>query len=111
MTEPTHTKASWLLAEDGSPFVYALNERGFNRFWLNVYAGTHGDSDIQERTSDAEIMANARLIAAAPDLYAELQNIANIELLKFDDADEFRDWARNRARNAIARIKGNNNDY
>lgn len=60
-----HTPGVWKLAADDSAFVYALNDDGHNRMWLNVNGG-HLEGMV--RTSDAELLANARLIAAAPEL-------------------------------------------
>lgn len=54
----------------------------------------------------AERDANARLIAAAPDLLAELQNIANAHPATWDDPSDFQGWAQSRARAAIAKAKG-----
>ena len=52
--------------------------------------------------------ANAHLIAAAPDLLAELQNIANADPSKWDAdmRDQFQQWAQSRARAAIAKAEG-----
>ena len=54
-----------------------------------------------------QMEANARLIAAAPDLLAELQNIANANPLNWDapcnDFATFYAWAQSRARAAIAK--------
>ena len=49
--------------------------------------------------------ANARLIAAAPDLLQELKNIANANTVEWDDPTEFEAWAKNRARAAIAKAE------
>lgn len=56
----------------------------------------------------AERLANAHLIAAAPDLLAELQNIANAKPETWDEEtrDQFQQWAQNRARAAIAKATG-----
>jgi hypothetical protein len=49
-----------------------------------------------------------RLIAAAPYLLAELQNIANANPSSWDEEtrDQFQQWAQNRARAAIAKATG-----
>ncbi len=62
MSKYTHTE--WL--REGNT-VYALNLEGSNRFYLQVQSGwaTQG----RMRTGDDEIEANARLIAAAPELF------------------------------------------
>lgn len=67
------TPGPWQLSDD-VPFVYALNEHGTNRFDAQIHGGhtdekSRGDQYF-ERTPMAEVMASARLIAAAPDLYA-----------------------------------------
>lgn len=56
----------------------------------------------------AEVKANARLIAAAPELLAELQNIANANPRTWpeDVRDQFQQWAQSRARAAIAKATG-----
>lgn len=63
-----HTPGPWLL-EDRT--VYALNSDSspVNRFWSQVERGW---ADQRERTSFEEAEANARLIAAAPDLLEAL---------------------------------------
>ena len=54
--------------------------------------------------------ANARLIAAAPDLLQELRNIANADYRHWEDghntAEEFVLWAKSRARHAISKAEG-----
>ena len=57
------TPAPWKLTDEDQPtFVYKLNEKGFNQFHLNV-------SGCGDHTSIEELHANAKLIAAAPELY------------------------------------------
>jgi hypothetical protein len=64
-----HTPGEWQI-EDGN-FVYVLDaESGTNRFWAGISAGYIGTG---ARTSTEEIYANARLIAAAPDLLVALR--------------------------------------
>ena len=49
--------------------------------------------------------ANARLIAAAPDIYAALSSIATADPSKWeaDVRDQFREWAQNVARAALSK--------
>lgn len=54
--------------------------------------------------------ANARLIAAAPELLAELQNIANANTSDWDDPSDFKAWAQSRARAAIAKATGEHHE-
>jgi len=74
----SHTPSPWLIADDSyQTFVYALNENGTNRFDLSVRRGyerqpKHGEGS---RTITEEIQANARLIAAAPDLLEALMGL------------------------------------
>jgi hypothetical protein len=63
------TNGEWLIADGSDGFVYALNEQGTNRFWLNVQSAGKGKADADE------VMANAKLIAQAPVLADELANL------------------------------------
>ena len=63
--EAQHTPGPW---KQANTFVYALNDRGFNRFTCIVQ---------DAHTPLEELEANARLIAAAPDLLEALQNLEN----------------------------------
>jgi len=77
--------------------VYALNEQGFNRFSALVQ-GAH--------TSDEELEAIARLIAAAPELLEALimcyQSMSSV----LPDFNPFDQAAYDRARAAIAKAEG-----
>lgn len=71
----SHTPGEWKCGE-GEPFVYALNSAGTNRFFVSVQGGwlAEGRNKPDDaRTSHEELMANARLIAAAPEMYEELR--------------------------------------
>ena len=57
------TPGPWLCV---GRIVYALNDRGYNSFHCGVQ---------DSFTPESELIANAQLIAAAPDLLAALNNI------------------------------------
>ena len=63
----SHTPGPW--KHEDRTYVYALNEQGSNRFYVDVQRGRANG----ELTQLAELLANARLIAAAPDLLAALE--------------------------------------
>jgi hypothetical protein len=65
-----HTHADWIC--EGGTCVYALNLEGSNRFLCEVQGGwaTHN----RNRTTTDELRANARLIAAAPELLEALED-------------------------------------
>ena len=90
------TKGQWL--QDGCT-VYALNDRGVNWFSASVQ---------DAHTPEAELIEVAQLMKSAPDLLAELQNIANADPSKWDEEtrDQFQQWAQGRARAAIAQARG-----
>jgi hypothetical protein len=72
--ETKHTPGEWKIAgedADKQTFVYALNDCGSNRFWFDIQPGW---TDDKQRTSNTELSANARLIAAAPALLEALQD-------------------------------------
>lgn len=79
MAKEAHTPGPWKI--DGAT-VFALDERGHvNRFSARVQGGYVSylrslPRSKAERTSDAELEANARLIAAAPELLDALEGLA-----------------------------------
>lgn len=94
-----HTPGPWLT--EGN-FVYALNGEGkyaVNRFSASIQPGYTTD---ETRTKIAEMEANARLIAAAPDLLAALQALYSNGCLISFPGDSAEDVAINKA--AIAAI-------
>jgi len=74
-----HTPSPWIVAGNT---VYALDETDrVNRFSAHVQGGYVVDNpDVRpvKRTSPEELAANARLIAAAPDMLVALQKIVEI---------------------------------
>ncbi|MEG0969222.1 MAG: hypothetical protein RSG92_28055 [Pseudomonas sp.] len=67
MTANKHTPQEWLR---GGTTVYALNVEGTNRFSAQVQSGW--STSGRNRTESGELEANARLIAAAPELLEAL---------------------------------------
>ena len=67
-----HTPVPWRIADEDAKFVYAIGPRGTNSFWAHVQAAG------SERVSDEECRANAKLIAAAPDLLRELSHLVRL---------------------------------
>lgn len=68
-----HTPAPWLIAESDKSFVYALNKKGINQFWVHVSGNPVLTHEFEE-----ELVANARLIAAAPDLLYAIESIVEM---------------------------------
>ena len=65
----------WKMADNGSAFVYSLNKFGSNRFWCAPQSSSKGGAE------DQELIATARLIHSAPDMYKALSDI----FTEFDD--------------------------
>lgn len=90
MIERKFTPGPWMLS---GRTVYALNDQGFNRFSAQVQ---------DAHTSAVELEANARLIAAAPELLEALEaltaNYADVEPGGSKNVDK--------ARAAIAKATG-----
>lgn len=90
-----HTPGPWLIGKR-SPGGYSLiNADGWQSL-ARVVTVMEGDN-----RPFAEGVANARLIAAAPDLLEALK-----ELLDQDEHGEDEIWVRNKARAAIAKATG-----
>lgn len=118
--EKKYTKGPWLIAGEDARFVYALGPKGTNAFWCQVQSAGPG------RALSDECKANARLIAAAPDLLEALQRlrIAYVNMLESGrdriialggDCDsvekmEKDDPALAVARKTIAKAKGKNHE-
>ena len=103
MTDMTHTPGPWLIADTT---VYSLQSDGHvlvNRFSAHVQTGVGRDA---QRTPLAELEANARLMAAAPDLLAALQGLMQFVPAAILTAGPGRLSAWMDARAAIARATG-----
>jgi hypothetical protein len=66
------------------------------------------DNARSGRSERPRFLADVALMKAAPDLLAELRNIAYADTSKWDAdmRDQFREWAQSRARAAIAKVEG-----
>ncbi len=78
MANTGYTKGEWKI---DNRTVYSLNTRGTNRFSCHVQ---EADDDMGRRISDAEVTANAHLIAAAPDMYEALNLVKPGKELNWD---------------------------
>jgi len=98
MTEAQHTPGPWPLSETGDGKRYVIGE--------GLVSGPKG-YEVAEVYSDdcdpAEAIANARLIAAAPDLLAALERLVPADFHEHPD-DFMDDW--HQAVAAIVRAKG-----
>lgn len=70
MSENKFTPGPWLQADGDKTFIYALNDKGYNRFWFKLQSNTH----IECEASQEELEANSDLIAAAPELLEALED-------------------------------------
>lgn len=98
----THTPGPWRILPD--------NYSG-ETHWMVVDSNGAPLFDSVNRSpaaDDATEQSDLILAAAAPDLLAELQNIANANPSTWDaeTRDQFQLWAQNRARSAIAKATG-----
>jgi hypothetical protein len=101
LSESKHTPGPWELElEPDGGFIITNGPASKDGTWVLAARGP-----IAHRAAVSH--ANARLIAAAPDLLAELQNIANADPSKWepDVREQFREWAQNRARAAIRKAE------
>lgn len=94
-----HTPAPWLIAPEDKTFVYALGPGETNRFHAHLQAAG------PERVSREELVANARLIATAPELLAALEDAEAI-LAQLYNQDYAVDVELKAARAAIAKATG-----
>ena len=87
-------------------FGHWLAEPWTSHAAVTVTTLDHNSITNKRVVAECEFIDEARLIAAAPDLLTELQNIANARTAKWADPSEFEAWAKNRARYAIAKAQG-----
>lgn len=96
----SHTPGPWSASEHGDYGDYDGNSIIILGDDLRVAVVLGYDTE--------ETQANARLIAAAPFLLETLEYIARADPRTWDEEvrDQFRQWAQNRAKLAIAKAKG-----
>jgi len=95
MPHTPHTPGPWEIVEGGN-FV-KVGAKGFQH-WIEKHhylGGPLSVADVQRNATDdykenhALAMANAKLIAAAPDLADALEKIANLEIYKNGSAADY----------------------
>lgn len=98
MSKTKFTPGPWKIVEDRVPSS------------LEVYGGTIAICECWRRANAETEMANAHLIAAAPDLYKTLEWVYTTAV-EHDDQDEF-DWAIycERLYQALAKARGESHD-
>lgn len=105
-----HTPAPWLMIEPG--FIYALNDDDTNRFDACISAGelSHDKRGRKrDRTSNEEILANTKLMHAAPDLFESLKEMFDLfcdQGCMRENWDDHFHKAKSQARAAIAKATG-----
>lgn len=101
----THTPGPWK-AEKDAKGRWSIDAKDGSA-WI---ARTFPMCDLKTNMALFDTEADARLIAAAPELLETLQNIANCNLSnwseEFRNGDDFRIWAQTRALLAIAKAVG-----
>ncbi len=90
-----HTKGPWLVTGEDNDFIYALGPNGCNKFWFSVCSAGPDKINSEEKA------ANARLIAAAPDLLEALQLLVQGEAKSYITIQEI-----NKAIAAITKATG-----
>jgi hypothetical protein len=111
MSEPRFTPGPWSLPHFANPDCkckcgYVLVD-GYCGAVAKVYYSQDRELEHGDNPPFDEACANANLIAAAPDLYAALEGIANADQgewqAEYRTPTEFRRWAKNVARAALAK--------
>jgi antitoxin (DNA-binding transcriptional repressor) of toxin-antitoxin stability system len=104
-TQNTHTPGPWTVEscrnEDGSPFLSISGQGPFGAWLADIQPGSVNGKPLGVTQRDE---ANARLIAAAPDLLAALKEMT--ELKHFTATRSEKESADAKARAAIAKAKG-----
>jgi hypothetical protein len=100
MSEAKHTPGPWHVMDSKGAFGPSVG--------LVIVSEQIDDAIIASVGEDVPgHVANANVLAAAPDLLAELRNIAAADPSKWDEEvrHQFREWAQSRARAAIAKAE------
>jgi hypothetical protein len=96
-----HTPGPWRIVEQTSTIVVVTESQSKTKYGASRYACIGGfDGSIPEQLSEA--MANARIIAAAPDLLEALEMLAAVDF----GADGSVERGARLARIAIAKARG-----
>lgn len=93
------------------PLQVVLQDEDSSKKWYDIWSPTYGSvahlSEVARSDEGMQFLkGDAYLFAAAPDLYAELENIAYATPGLWEDPTDFRAWAQSRARHALAKARG-----
>ena len=102
MREKKWTPGPWMIAGKEETTVYSLGPMGTTVFWCGIQAAG------KESASEEECKANARLIAAAPDLVEALEGLARMHRERFG-LDGAYDTEIRVAEDALAKAYGETN--
>ena len=99
-----HTPGPWQVSNDWSQFIKIEKKRDTRRLFYSNYIELALVMAVDGRTDEAQ--ANARLIAAAPDLLAACKMVLDAILREDDLVVAFRGEDLEQIKRAIARAEG-----
>lgn len=102
-----HTPGEWFIEQALPTENPGIEANVFGKFFSVVIWGnaedTNDDGGVRGRTPE-EALANARLIAAAPDLLEALESITDSDVFEWNGSAAF--WLQDKVKAAINKAKG-----